>query len=1384
MATNTDEFGRFFRNRRTALDLSLSEFCRQNGFDKGNISRLERGLVKPPGAPDLLRQYAEALQLQPDSEDWKTFIRHAAVARGELPPTLSAKRAARVEAVFRRLDRRLHDPWVKAVDLERWSPTREAQAGLPTLVRRLIHATAEQLTHIELPGGEGIQRHGWDGIVKAEQESLFVPEGVSAWEISVNQDPKRKANDDFASRTKDPLGLPPAEVTFVFVTSRKWDDKQAWRDEKQKLRRWKSVEVYDSSDLEAWLEIAPGVDAWIAERLGRRPPGAISIGDHWESLSRLCEPRLTPELFLASREKTAEALGKFLLGTQGVMPIECRSPSEALDFVAAYLATPKSEDAPFALEDGDRTRVQNRTVVVKDRAQWDGLSQAAGQLNLVPLPALPLTREDLAAAVSRGHRILTAATKFANHRLNPISLPRPSRDELEKALCKSGFDREKARGAARTAGGSLSALKRCISTIPDSRQPKWCDEPALTDFLPILLAGAWDGDVEEDRTALSQLADRPYADLEKTATRFSLAEDAPLTRIESRWRLVSPEDSWTLIGDQVTDDLLDRFESTAIKTLNQQDDTLSLSEDERLKASILGTQETRASDLLRRAFSETTAILGSGFGLAKTLPRAREHAVKVVRETLHNATWMKWATLGDALPLLAEAAPEAFLDAVEADLKKKRPQLAKLLADDAGTHPLMSRCNHANLLWALEGLAWNPELLPRVCAVLARLDEVDTGRKNTRPANSLCKILLPRYAQTTADVDKRIAVLKSLAKRKPVVAWKLLLSMLPRSSNFTVDTHRPIWRDWMSDWQEGTSVADYWKQVEVAADLMVELAGNDLSHWMNILDKIHIVPEPHRTRLVERLQSFPVDTITAEDRRRLAEHLRRTVQRHTDREDRRQTAPPDWVAALKSALPTLLSDDVLQRHAWLFAQWVTLEGFSQNRDAMHEELKRLRADAVKRVLEESGWDGVLGFATIVESPRLLGATLASGEHVTDSQILPALLRSPDANCRDLAAGYAERRIDRDGWNWFRHLPLKTWCKEDASTLLAHAGLAPEVWQLAANLGEDISVGYWKTVPAYAGTRLTKEQLEHACRELMAIGRPDAAIATLSGLAYCDLALTPQVVMDVLAGFLESRQSNPDANPRDDTLHTIQELFGWLQKTVEFANDEPTRRLAQLEGGFLSLLDGHGAAPVTLIRYLSDDPAFFAELIARLFRSNNEKRCQEEPSEGQRQWARQGYRLLMLWDRIPGTQPDGSIDEDQLLRWIESARSLCRESGHADVADSRIGEMLATSQFPQPENAETMWPCEAICDAIEEASSEPLNRGFEIGIYNSRGMVPRSLLEGGDPERKEAAKYRKWAELCTADWPTTADSLRRVAKGYEFEAQQQDARAAEQAQERY
>ena len=84
MAT-PESFGEFFRATRNALGLTLREFCRRNGFDPGNVSRMERRLVPPPQTPQLLESYAKALKLESGTIAWERFFALAATEAGRIP---------------------------------------------------------------------------------------------------------------------------------------------------------------------------------------------------------------------------------------------------------------------------------------------------------------------------------------------------------------------------------------------------------------------------------------------------------------------------------------------------------------------------------------------------------------------------------------------------------------------------------------------------------------------------------------------------------------------------------------------------------------------------------------------------------------------------------------------------------------------------------------------------------------------------------------------------------------------------------------------------------------------------------------------------------------------------------------------------------------------------------------------------------------------------------------------------------------------------------------------------------------------------------------------------------------------------------------------------
>jgi hypothetical protein len=73
------------------------------------------------------------------------------------------------------------------------------------------------------------------------------------------------------------------------------------------------------------------------------------------------------------------------------------------------------------------------------------------------------------------------------------------------------------------------------------------------------------------------------------------------------------------------------------------------------------------------------------------------------------------------------------------------------------------------------------------------------------------------------------------------------------------------------------------------------------------------------------------------------------------------------------------------------------------------------------------------------------------------------------------------------------------------------------------------------------------------------------------------------------------------------------------------------------------------------------------------------------------------------------------------------------------------------------------------------SSDDLETDIALERFNMRGAYTKALHEGGKKEREIAARYTAWAAACAA-WPRTAGILRRIAEGYERQAEAEDIRA--------
>jgi len=78
-------FGEFIKELRIKKRLTLREFCKINGHDPGNWSKIERGLLYPPENEKTLSDWALQLGIKKSDSDWFEFMDLASLTRGKIP---------------------------------------------------------------------------------------------------------------------------------------------------------------------------------------------------------------------------------------------------------------------------------------------------------------------------------------------------------------------------------------------------------------------------------------------------------------------------------------------------------------------------------------------------------------------------------------------------------------------------------------------------------------------------------------------------------------------------------------------------------------------------------------------------------------------------------------------------------------------------------------------------------------------------------------------------------------------------------------------------------------------------------------------------------------------------------------------------------------------------------------------------------------------------------------------------------------------------------------------------------------------------------------------------------------------------------------------------
>jgi len=839
---------------------------------------------------------------------------------------------------------------VNATDLTLWANTRDAQGRLPQLVRRLVLATTRDVVRTHFRSSDGVLYSGWDGIVESLSGSPFVPVGTSVWEMGTNQDPRDKAEDDYKKRTANPLGLNSADTAFVFVTPRRWPNKAGWVAEKMGEGAWCEVRAYDADDLEAFLETAPTVHPWISSLLGKDPVATQDLETYWTDWADATIPATSDSLVLGRRAEDAQRLIEQVTGSPGVVAIRGDSRDEALAFLAASIQR---------LPEADRDSLFARAIVVHDPGVWRRVIVSDQPLLLMPL----FEDAEIARAIRSGHTVVIPMGKEGAVSDRTIDLPRPRRSALKDALRTMGLPDDRADVLATLGRRSLLALRRRLAYSPVVQQPPWAQPDEVRTVLPAMLAGSWVGDRAADRAALAALAARSYEQVEQDVTRLAQSSNPPIRQIGATWLLASKEDAWALLYRHLTGSDLQRFEDVASDVLGRND----------------AADSDVHSGILREGIADTLALMAIGHGALAGGATGQDRAARVVRDVLVRAnadgTGRLWASLADVLPLLAEAAPDVFIDAVDTGLAGDDLVLLRLFSDADRRDLFLAGSPHTGLLWALENLAWNPDHLGRVALILARLSRLASlpPQIGNRPDGSLRGIFLPWLPQTAAPLDRRLAVLDALRSREPAVAWDLLVRLLPRFHDVAHPTHAPRWRDWQVDREPGVTDIEWHRAIrELAARALADVGAGG-HRWHGLIDAIANLPPDVRDEVTDHLLTVDPAVFHGDARAEVQGALRSVIAHHRRFPDAQWAMPAGEVDRLAEAYRRFEPDDEIKRRTWLFADHVDLpdEETWDYRGTIDEARDR----AVRDIHQCGGLHALRDLAAAVERPADVGWTV-------------------------------------------------------------------------------------------------------------------------------------------------------------------------------------------------------------------------------------------------------------------------------------------------------------------------------------------------------------------------------------------------------------------------
>lgn len=1255
---------------------------------------------------------------------------------------------------------------ITSTDLQVWGNTRESEEKLPLLLRRLIinNIGFDNIQFIDIPGGDSIWKPGADGKVVTKKSSILGDENKTyIIECGQSKDVERKFQDDLEKRSNQLSGR--TDAIFCFITTYKLKDKNETLKKIKQLvpnsNLWSEIKIFDADNIETWLEHDHATMAWLADILGKTTYGVKSFERYWDTWQKSTIPSIDEDIILARGNVYLKEITQWLLRDDGILKIKSASRKESiLIFLSAILKS--------GLNANNIDAIKSKIVIVEDAARWDPIVEHKESQKLIIIPAFGIPF-DLGARKDSGYKIFIpyGEEDGKNNEQDMLYIEEFNNSILYPVLQQKVNSYEKANNIIQRLGhkGTLLHLQRILeradAPLP---QPKWANKDNWRILLFAALIGSWNENNIKDKEAISAVFGMEYIDITRKLSLYIKSEEAPITKIGHTWEVSAPDIIVNYLGGYLTKDIFDEYIKKTGAILSVIDPKYNNPQvGYFLSGFDFNTKQfTYYSNNLIEGICQGYAILRAFCNIFDSTLMVSSTLDMEIKDIFFNKDWKTWATLSRGTALLAEAAPNSFLESLTGTIRNNPNVIKDIYTHSVETNSSLGvECLYLGILSSLEVLSWVDTYFVQSIQNLIELEvlkTIDTKIINS-PLQSLKEIFCPWYPNTLVGLDGKKQVLEKLIKdnKNMDVVFSLLLSLFYSPHQISSHTQRPRFIDIVEP--SNITIQELNCFYDFIFQKTLSILGENSARWEKMIRNISFMNTVNFNKFKDTLNSFDWPNVNTNFRTSIYQSLTHYVQylEQLSENKKEENAYIDKSKEIKKILERLEVTDPIEKNMQLFsnvAMWHNEEESSKPKAELQE--------AIKEIIDKYGIDGILTFATKIDAPHILGMELAY-INLKDEDIKALFNNSNKENnkIRHLLANFLARIIYLNGVSVLDDIFNKTWDIEYQKFILLSINTNKEYWSWLER--NNLTKIYWENVEFISAD--TDLEYGIALEQLKKFKNYNSMLQLISRQLYMkkEQRVKTEDIICVLEGLLTTRKQITS----NLAIYELGNVFKILQKRSNV--DE--RVLFNLELAYFDLFNDYNKLePVTVYKILKTTPAFVIEIISNIF---SKKDNIEESSEQEKNIVEKRNKIaLKLYMKLEKTFPFNNRDE--FMPWIDGMKVRLESLKNSDedlyrLGIQMIGKILANSPKDPEDN---IWPIRYVRDVIEDLDCEDLRIGISLGKANAIGVRIIDRKDPGGDYRQWASEFKNAADKLRFQYPNTAKVLETLSKEYLITARQE------------